>query len=193
MTSCSSTASLPTGSWSRRTASTRPSTRRQMPQNHKTRMSSPWVPSRRERTSSQRSRQPRGRTPLVVVGPEKNPRRAGAAPARARLEGHVSIERLAESYRGAACLVQSSRFEASVCRSPRAMASGTPVVAVREPALRGAADAALFVDEGGLAEGIKQALRERERLSAPDSSAHESSLAVDGRKTLAVYREVLGA
>jgi glycosyltransferase involved in cell wall biosynthesis len=49
---------------------------------------------------------------LVVVGPVKHDGvaaelRAGGA----RLEGYVPVERLAELYRGAACLVQSSRFE----------------------------------------------------------------------------------
>ena len=50
--------------------------------------------------------------PLVVVGPAKDPELAEELRRRgARLEGYVATERLAELYRGAACLVQSSRYE----------------------------------------------------------------------------------
>jgi glycosyltransferase involved in cell wall biosynthesis len=134
--------------------------------------------------------------PLVVVGPEKNAALARELRLRgARLEGHVSIERLAELYRGAACLVQSSRFEGFGLPVIEAMASGTPVVAVREPALEEVAgNAALFVDEGGLAEGIREALRERERLSAAGlERARAFSWPSTAERTLAVYREILGA
>lgn len=134
--------------------------------------------------------------PLVVVGPEKNPALARELRRRgARLEGHVEIERLAELYRGAACLVQASRFEGFGLPVVEAMASGIPVVAVREPALEEVAgDAALFVDDGGLAEGIREALRERERLSAAGlERARAFSWRTTAERTLAVYREILGA
>jgi glycosyltransferase involved in cell wall biosynthesis len=133
---------------------------------------------------------------LVVVGPEKNPALARELRLRgARLEGHVSIERLAELYRGAACLVQSSSFEGFGLPVIEAMASGTPVVAVREPALEEVAgDAALFVDEGGLAAGIEEALRERKRLSAAGlERVRAFSWRSTAERTLAVYREILGA
>jgi glycosyltransferase involved in cell wall biosynthesis len=133
--------------------------------------------------------------PLVVVGPEKN-----AALARelrlggARLEGHVEIERLAELYRGAACLVQASHFEGFGLPVLEAMASGTPVVSVREPALEEVAgDAALFVAEDGLADGIREAVRERERLSAAGlQRARAFSWRATAERTIAVYREILG-
>jgi glycosyltransferase involved in cell wall biosynthesis len=47
------------------------------------------------------------------------------------------------------------------------MASGTPVVTVPDPALvEVAGDAAVVVDEASLADGIRRALGERERLVA---------------------------
>ena len=132
--------------------------------------------------------------PLVVVGPERDAvlaeelRRRGA-----RVEGHVDIERLAELYRGAACLLQASRFEGFGLPVLEAMASGTPIVAVREPAVQEVAgDAAIFVDEDGLADGIRLALRERERLSAAGlERARGFSWRATAERTLAVYREIL--
>lgn len=133
--------------------------------------------------------------PLVVVGPEKDP--ALAAELRsggARLEGFVPIDRLAELYRGAACLVQSSRFEGFGLPVVEAMASGTPVVAVDDPALREVgASAAVLVAEDGLAEGVRTALGERERLVAAGlERARAFSWRAAAERTLAVYREILG-
>jgi glycosyltransferase involved in cell wall biosynthesis len=134
--------------------------------------------------------------PLVVVGPDKNAAVARELRLRgARLEGHVEIERLADLYRSAACLVQASRFEGFGLPVLEAMASGTPVVAVREPALEEVAgDAALFVDEDGLADGIREAVRDRERLSdAGLLRARAFSWRATAERTLAVYQEILGA
>jgi glycosyltransferase involved in cell wall biosynthesis len=133
--------------------------------------------------------------PLVVVGPEKDP--ALAAELRsggAWLEGFVPIDRLAELYRGAACLVQSSRFEGFGLPVVEAMASGTPVVAVDDPALREVgASAAVLVAEDGLAEGVRTALGERERLVAAGlERARAFSWRAAAERTLAVYREILG-
>jgi glycosyltransferase involved in cell wall biosynthesis len=134
--------------------------------------------------------------PLVVAGPEKDPALAAELRRRgARLLGYVTTERLAVLYRGAACLVQSSRYEGFGLPVLEAMASGTPVVAVPDPALRElAGDAAVFVDEGRLADGIREAIRGRGRL-VPEGLARASGFSwrVAAERTLAVYREILEA
>lgn len=134
--------------------------------------------------------------PLVIAGPEKDAALAAELHRRgARLEGHVASERLAELYRGAACLVQASRYEGFGLPVLEAMASGTPVVATPEPALREViGDAALVVPEHQLAEGIRQALAERDRLVAAGlERARGFTWRRTAERTLAVYREILDA
>jgi glycosyltransferase involved in cell wall biosynthesis len=133
--------------------------------------------------------------PLVVVGPAKDPSLASELRRRgARLEGHVDVERLAELYRGAACLVQASRYEGFGLPVLEAMASGTPVVTVPEPALREVVgDAAVVVAEKELAEGIRRALAESPRLAAAGlERARSFTWLAAAERTLAVYREILG-
>jgi len=133
--------------------------------------------------------------PLVAVGPAKEPALARELERRGvTLRGYVPKEELAELYRGAACLLFPSRYEGFGLPVLEAMASGTPVVAADEPALREVAgDAAVFAAPDGLAEGIELALRERERLVAAGlERARLFSWEAAARRTLEVYREVLG-
>jgi glycosyltransferase involved in cell wall biosynthesis len=133
--------------------------------------------------------------PLVVAGPVKDESVAAQLTAGgADLRGYVEQDELVELYRGAACLVQSSRYEGFGLPVLEAMACGTPVVALDEPALREVAgDAAIFTDEDGLADGIRRALAEREQLAAVGiERARRFSWRTTAERTLAVYLEVLG-
>ncbi|HWN21119.1 MAG TPA: glycosyltransferase family 1 protein [Gaiellaceae bacterium] len=133
--------------------------------------------------------------PLVVAGPVKDEALASRLrEGGADLRGYVSQEELVELYRGAACLVQPSRFEGFGLPVLEAMACGTPVVALDEPALREVAgDAAVFVDERHLAGGVQRAIEERDRLVAAGlERARGFSWRVSAERTLDAYREALG-
>jgi glycosyltransferase involved in cell wall biosynthesis len=132
--------------------------------------------------------------PLVVAGPVRDERLARKLRgAGADVRGYVGPDELAELYRGAACLVQPSRYEGFGLTVVEAMASGTPVVAAPDAALREVAgDAAVFAEPERLAEGIGTALAERPRLvEAGLARARMFSWEETARRTLAVYRELL--
>lgn len=132
---------------------------------------------------------------LVVVGPVKDERAAAELrEGGARLEGYVEVERLAELYRGAACLVQSSRYEGFGLPLVEAMASGTPVVMVPDPALvEVAGEAAVVVPEAELAAGIRRAVEERNTLAdAGLDRARAFTWEALARATVTAYVEALG-
>jgi glycosyltransferase involved in cell wall biosynthesis len=132
---------------------------------------------------------------LVVVGPVKDERAAAELrEGGARLEGYVEVERLAELYRGAACLVQSSRYEGFGLPVVEAMASGTPVVTVPDPALvEVAGEAAVVVPEAELAAGIRRAVEERDTLAAKGlERARAFTWEAAARATVTAYAEALG-
>jgi len=133
--------------------------------------------------------------PLVVVGPEKDPGLARTLRERgATLRGYVETEELAALYRGAACLVQASHYEGFGLPVLEAMASGTPVVTVRDAALlEVVGDAAVVVADDALADGVRTALAERDRLVAAGlERARFFSWSTAAERTVGVYREALG-
>jgi glycosyltransferase involved in cell wall biosynthesis len=132
--------------------------------------------------------------PLVVAGPVRDEALAQELRARgADLRGYVAKDELARLYRGAACLVFPSRYEGFGLPLVEAMASGTPVVAAPDAALREVAgDAAVFAEPTALADGVRRALAERERLVAAGlERARRFTWEETARRTVAVYREVL--
>ena len=133
--------------------------------------------------------------PLVVAGPAKDAALAGELERRgARVTGYVPQHELVELYRGAACLVQASRYEGFGLPVLEAMASGTPVVAVPDPALQEVAgDAAVWAEETELGDGIRRAVADRERLVAAGlERAKLFSWSECARRTIEVYKQVLG-
>jgi glycosyltransferase involved in cell wall biosynthesis len=133
--------------------------------------------------------------PLVWAGPAKDVELARELERRGvRVTGYVDQEELARLYREAVCLVQPSRFEGFGLPVLEAMASGTPVVAVPEPALQEVAgDAAVWAEEEKLADGIRRAIADRDRLAVAGlERARRFSWEETARRTLAVYRVALG-
>jgi glycosyltransferase involved in cell wall biosynthesis len=129
---------------------------------------------------------------LVVVGPAKDEELAAELARRgADVRGYVPKDELVRLYQSAACLVFPSRYEGFGLPVIEAMACGTPVVAAPEPAIQEVAgDAAIFTDD--LADGVRRALAERDRLSAAGLERAKSfSWHETARITADVYRSVL--
>ena len=133
--------------------------------------------------------------PLVVAGPEREPALARElAGLGADLRGYVDKAELASLYRGAAALVLPSRYEGFGLPVLEAMACGTPVVVSDDAALREVAGDAAVYSDGDLAEAVRTALADRDRLVAAGlERAKAFSWEETARRTLDVYREALAA
>ena len=142
-----------------------------------------------------RPRAPRGTSgsPSSWSGPEREPELARElAGLGADVRGYVDKDELAGLYRGAAALVLPSRYEGFGLPVLEAMASGLPVVATDEPALREVAGDAAVYSDGDLAAAIRIALADRDRLVAAGlERAKAFSWDETARRTLALYREAL--
>lgn len=131
---------------------------------------------------------------LVVVGPERDDDLAAELRRRgADMRGYVELDELASLYRGAAALVFPSRYEGFGLPVVEAMASGTPVVATDDAAVREVAgDAAVYAPPAGLGEALRRAVAQRPALAAAGlERVRRFSWAAAAQATLEVYREAL--
>jgi glycosyltransferase involved in cell wall biosynthesis len=129
--------------------------------------------------------------PLVVVGPQRDASlvralREGGADVR----GYVGKDELVRLYQRAACLVFPTRYEGFGLPAAEAMACGTPVVARPDAAVREVVgEAAILTDD--VTEGVRQALAERDRLSAAGlERVKRFSWTETARLTAEVYRSL---
>jgi glycosyltransferase involved in cell wall biosynthesis len=134
-----------------------------------------------------------GRT-LVVVGPERDAALADELRRRgADVRGFVSQEELVRLYQEAAALLFPTRYEGFGLPVVEAMASGTPVIATPDAAVREVGgDAVAYAEAGEFVEMVKRVLADPAPWSrAGLARARAFSWEETARRTVAVYREAL--
>ena len=132
---------------------------------------------------------------LVVVGPERDASLAAELRARgAELRGYVEKNELARLYREAAALLAPTQYEGFGLTVAEAMASGTPVVAAPDAAVREVgADAIEYAEPGAFGEALERVLADPEPWSrAGLERSRAFSWERTAAATAAVYREVAG-
>jgi glycosyltransferase involved in cell wall biosynthesis len=131
---------------------------------------------------------------LVVVGPERDVALAAELRKRgADMRGFVEHEELVRLYQEAAALVFPTRYEGFGLPVLEAMASGTPVVATPDAAVREVGgDAVAYAEPETFVETVQRVLDDPEPWSrAGVERARMFSWEETARRTVAVYREAL--
>ncbi len=131
---------------------------------------------------------------LVVVGPERDSGLVAELRARgADVRGFVSKEELVGLYREAAALLFPTQYEGFGLPVAEAMASGTPVVATPDPAVREVGgDAVTYAEPAQFAEALARVLADPAPWAkAGLERAAGLSWRETARRTVAVYHEAL--
>jgi glycosyltransferase involved in cell wall biosynthesis len=132
---------------------------------------------------------------LVVVGPERDAALAAELRRRrADVRGFVPHEELVRLTQEAAALVFPTRYEGFGLPVAEAMACGTPVIATPDAAVREVGgDAVVYAEPGAFADAVRRVLENPEPWSrAGLERAKLFTWEATARRTVAVYREVLG-